>query len=123
MTWLLSHSSNCHSLTSLCVHPSRPDTVATGSGEGVLSLWDVRYNSTPIASLQAHAHPLWDVLFLPSQPTCLLTCGEAGGIHLWDFNTERKPPSQVSFHNEDDATLKASVLFQTDLSVNCLDVD
>jgi len=112
-----------YALTSLCAHPSRSDTLATGSMEGILNIWDIRSHSTPTSSLQAHSSSVRDLLFLPSQPTCIITCGEDGSLSLLDFNKDRRDPTKVNYSSEQQSNIQAVPLYQSELSINSLDID
>ena len=45
------------SLHSVDRHPGQPHIVATGSGDGVLGIWDLRQEKSPVSLLEAHAGP------------------------------------------------------------------
>ncbi|KAL7987690.1 hypothetical protein Chor_006609 [Crotalus horridus] len=75
-------------------HPNQQHIVATGSQDGMLSIWDVRQGSMPVSLLNAHEAELWEVHFHPSNPDHLFTCSEDGSLWHWDASsdvTERKP--------------------------------
>jgi len=110
-------------LTSLSVHPDRPNTAATGSAEGIVSVWDVRTNARPMCSVQQHSSTIWDVSFIPSAPTLLLTCCEDGTINVSDFNADGGDPIKVDYSTAQRSNFKSKVLGETGLGVNSIDVD
>ena len=54
---LLYRSGELTSLHSVDRHPGQPHIVATGSGDGVLGIWDLRQEKSPVSLLEAHAGP------------------------------------------------------------------
>nr|XP_060609530.1 nucleoporin Nup43 [Anolis sagrei ordinatus] len=122
-------------------HPSQQHIVATGSQDGMLSIWDVRQGDIPVSLLNAHEAELWEVHFHPSNPDHLFTCSEDGTLWHWDASTdvsERKsylhtggrsttflPQSQsvISAWLRNDPTREITNLISNPtLSVNSLDV-
>ncbi|XP_056015542.1 nucleoporin Nup43-like isoform X2 [Ostrea edulis] len=74
-------------LTSLhCVdkHPGQPHIVATGSHDGVLGIWDLRQEASPVSLLEAHNGPMWEVKFHKTNSNHLFTCSEDGAVWHWD---------------------------------------
>nr|XP_020663422.1 nucleoporin Nup43 [Pogona vitticeps] len=69
-------------------HPSQQHIVATGSQDGMLSIWDVRQGSMPVSLLNAHEAELWEVHFHPSNPDHLFTCSEDGSLWHWDASSD-----------------------------------
>ncbi|XP_053238121.1 nucleoporin Nup43 [Podarcis raffonei] len=69
-------------------HPSQQHIVATGSQDGMLSIWDVRQGGMPVSLLNAHDAELWEVHFHPSNPDHLFTCSEDGALWHWDVSTD-----------------------------------
>ncbi|XP_063164929.1 nucleoporin Nup43 isoform X2 [Candoia aspera] len=83
-------------------HPNQQHIVATGSQDGMLSVWDVRQGSMPVSLLNAHEAELWEVHFHPSNPDHLFTCSEDGSLWHWDASsdvTERKSFLHTSGRN------------------------
>uniref|UniRef100_A0A2D4N4X9 Uncharacterized protein n=3 Tax=Micrurus TaxID=8634 RepID=A0A2D4N4X9_9SAUR len=83
-------------------HPNQQHIVATGSQDGMLSIWDVRQGSMPVSLLNAHQAELWEVHFHPSNPDHLFTCSEDGSLWHWDASsdvTERKSFLHTSGRN------------------------
>ncbi|KAH0622372.1 hypothetical protein JD844_024628 [Phrynosoma platyrhinos] len=123
-------------------HPSQQHIVATGSQDGMLSIWDVRQGSMPVSLLNAHEAELWEVHFHPSNPDHLFTCSEDGTLWHWDASTdvsERKsylhtggrsttflPQSVMSAWLSNDPTKDrmeiTNLISNPTLSVNSLDV-
>lgn len=114
---------NASSLTALCAHPARPYTVATGSVEGVMSVWDIRASGTPTCSLQAHTSCIWDLVFSPSPSTSIVSCGEDGVLSLWDFNKTKMDPIKVSFSSSQQDNIQPHQLYHNVLPVRALDAD
>ncbi len=133
---LLSFSPNSFALTALAIHPSRPHIVATGSVDGLLSIWDIRtasssnsmkstLSSVPICSIAAHATTVHDVCFLPLNPTAVLTAGEDGAVCLFDFNKQRLDPINVTYSATDSAQINFAKIAQfasTGHALNSIDV-
>lgn len=88
------HSS---ALTSLATHPSRLDTIFTGSSNGVFSAWDLRNQLTPIFSSKDRDTAILSICCLPFDPSTILTARADGVISAYDFNKERKDPTLVSY--------------------------
>lgn len=55
--YLLNRSGELTSLHSVDRHPGQPHIVATGSGDGVLGIWDLRQEKSPVSLLEAHNGP------------------------------------------------------------------
>ncbi|KAK3747753.1 hypothetical protein QZH41_008783 [Actinostola sp. cb2023] len=70
----------------LCIdkHPTQPHLLATGSQDGVLSIWDVRQEHYPVTLLEGHSAELWEVKFHPQKPNHLFSCSEDGSLWQWD---------------------------------------
>lgn len=90
-------------------HPNQPSIVATGSNEGVLSIWDLRNTKHAVSHTHAHGSDgtllctlsvacvcetlqsaVWDIQFHPAAPDNIVSCGEDGCVLLWDFNARRE---------------------------------
>nr|XP_022286643.1 nucleoporin Nup43-like [Crassostrea virginica]XP_022289744.1 nucleoporin Nup43-like [Crassostrea virginica] len=80
----LSVSGELTSLHSVDRHPGQPHIVATGSGDGVLGIWDLRQEKSPVSLLEAHAGPVWEVKFHKTNSDHLFTCSEDGAVWHWD---------------------------------------
>lgn len=76
---------NAVSITSSCLHPTRPNVLAVGSSNGALSLFDLRATAVPICSIQAQRSAIWDLAFVPWAPSSLLAASEDGSICSFDF--------------------------------------
>ena len=63
-------------------------TLATGSGDRTLRLWNVAAKQT-IATLTEHKSSIHSVAFSPDGTT-LVSGDEAGGVHLWNVATRQK---------------------------------
>eukprot|EP00878_Enallax_costatus_P025718 GHUV01027543.1.p1 GENE.GHUV01027543.1~~GHUV01027543.1.p1 ORF type:complete len:358 (+),score=97.04 GHUV01027543.1:464-1537(+) len=57
-------------LLCLDVHPSRPNLAATGASGGTIALWDLRFQSAPLALTgdSAAAGDVWELKFGPCEP-------------------------------------------------------
>lgn len=96
----------CVQLLCLDVHKSRPNLAATGSSGGCVALWDLRFQSAPLAltGSPAAAGDVWEVRFatwyslsklllmLLMQPACL-----RGVMHCSDALFKHMPASNL--HN------------------------
>lgn len=80
----LSVSGELTSLHSVDRHPGQPHIVATGSGDGVLGIWDLRQEKSPVSLLEAHNGPVWEVKFHKTNSDHLFTCSEDGAVWHWD---------------------------------------
>lgn len=74
----------------LCVdkHPGQLHIVATGSQDGVLTIWDLRQNRFPMTTLDAHPSSMWEVRFHPYHTHHLFTCSEDGSLWHWDASAQ-----------------------------------
>lgn len=118
-TWV---DSNASMLRCLCVHPASPNIIATGSTEGVVSVWDIRNEQEPTFSIQGHIDDVCDISFLHAPRTSLVTCGEDGRVWHWDFNAHNMDESEVNFSLKQRGNLQETLLHQHVLPVNALDV-
>lgn len=110
------------SLVSVASHPARDNLAATGSSNGLLSLWDRRRSTQPIFSLEALQAPMWDVCFLPSNPALLMSADNYGGLRLWDFNRSGQDAHQVTYQQDQQNEVHLSTLYNNSLSINSLSV-
>jgi len=93
---IVSHDPNSSLLTCLAKLPTRPHHYATGSADGVVSVWDARASTTPIFSTRAHDGPVWDACFLPTAEQCIASCGEDGTVKMLTF-TPQNGAEQVTY--------------------------
>ena len=72
MTMRDDSDNDMYELHDVCVNPGQPDKVATGGGDGVLSVWDIRHPTFPqtcAASPSRTPPPLPSLPLLGCQPT------------------------------------------------------
>jgi len=68
--------------------------LASGSDEGVFSVWDLRQlsqnaaNPTPIATFKWHQAPITSIEWHPTDESVLAVAGADDQITLWDFSVE-----------------------------------
>jgi len=110
-------------VTSLSVHPDRPNMAATGTAEGYISVWDVRLFSKPTCTFKLHSSTVWDLAFIPSTPTLMVSCSEDGSVQLCNFNSDGGDPIKVDYSNAQLDNLSTSAMFGSSLGVNSIDID
>jgi nuclear pore complex protein Nup43 len=79
-------------------HPTQPQLVATGQEDGLLCLWDMRYDKNPLTLLQAHDGAVTEVKFHPTSPDHLFTCSLDGSVWHWDGSSLSEPIIQGPKH-------------------------
>jgi len=80
----LTLSGNACPLLSLDRHPNQPHILVTGHGDGVIGIWDVRQDRTPVTLIDAHESEVWQVRFHPLYPDNLFSCSEDGSCWFWN---------------------------------------
>eukprot|EP00054_Salpingoeca_dolichothecata_P014505 m.82084 g.82084 ORF g.82084 m.82084 type:complete len:355 (+) comp21027_c0_seq1:78-1142(+) len=111
------------SLQAVAVHPSQPNTVATGGSDGVLSVWDIKQPRFPVAITQAHSAELWEIKFHPRFQDHMFTCSEDGQLLHWDTNPSRLD-SRTGFSiapEGDNLSITNLIGSTTSLGVNSID--
>ncbi|CAG5120320.1 unnamed protein product, partial [Candidula unifasciata] len=73
-------------------HPGQEHIVATGGGDGMLTIWDLRQEKFPMTLLEAHSGPMWEVKFHPHNPNHLFTCSDDGSLWHWDGSAFTSDP-------------------------------
>ncbi len=71
----------------LAFHPTRPDRLASASGDGLVTLWDVATGAT-LASLRGHGGSAESVAFTPDG-AAILSGSLDGTVRRWSFAPER----------------------------------
>lgn len=79
-----SMSSEQTPLQSIARHPTQHHIIATGSYNGLLSIWDLRLGKYPVTLLESHSAAIWEVKFHPDNPVHLFTCSEDGSVMHWN---------------------------------------
>lgn len=128
MTMRDDSDNDMYELHDVCVNPGQPDKVATGGGDGVLSVWDIRHPTFPQTIHEAHTSELWQIKFHPGHSDQhLFTCGEDGRLLHWDTNARRmQRPSSEFMVPEDTNNLAIHNLLSDDsssLGINTIDCD
>eukprot|EP00050_Salpingoeca_kvevrii_P022622 m.129262 g.129262 ORF g.129262 m.129262 type:complete len:345 (-) comp9766_c0_seq2:150-1184(-) len=119
-----SGDSGLTTLQSIAVHPDQPDIVATGGGDGVLSIWDLRSPRFPVALTQAHTAEVWEIQFHPLHTDHLFTCSEDGALLHWDCNPSRYPRAGGFSMSTDGTNVSITNLLGVGgLGVNSFDLD
>jgi len=83
-TNVMTISGNSCPLLSVDKHPNQPHILVTGHGDGVIGIWDIRQDSSPVTLVNAHEGEVWEVRFHPMYPDNLFTCSEDGSCWFWD---------------------------------------
>ena len=112
-------ASTSSTLTSLAVHPARPDTLIAGSETGDLSVFDTRYGNAPINTFRCAYTAINDLTFLPFDASTVVASVEDGGLFAFDFNRERKDSTHVDYRGE----VSSLLLFRGGAGMRCVDVD
>jgi len=77
-------SGNTCPLLSVDKHPNQPHILVTGHGDGVIGIWDIRQEKSPVTLIDAHDSEVWQVRFHPLYPDNLFTCSQDGSCWFWD---------------------------------------
>lgn len=118
-------------LMTLSVHPARLDTLCVGSGNGIVSTWDLRASDEPLFSFEHSPQtPIHDVSFLPFDPSTVLVADESGSLVAYDFNRAQRDPTQVRYdgrQSDDDVESQQAptsvAVHKSRFALNCIDVD
>lgn len=120
----------------VAVHPHQPDFLATGAGDGSISIWDVRNTKWPINRSKAHSgngtfysfsiyllkfHTVWQIAFHPRAPNYVLSCSLDGNLLFWDFNAS-KDITKGTFTAEQD-NITVAELIHNKHSINSFDIN
>jgi len=74
-------------------------TLASGSGDGTIRLWDLRARKRSGEPLDAHAGSVLSVAFSPDGTT-LASAGSDGTVRLWDARTRRQVGQPLRGHTD-----------------------
>jgi len=73
-------------LQSVAVHNTVRHLLATGGSDGLVSMWDLRNNGSPVGPyMNVHDADIWEIRFHPTQPYQIITCSEDGSVTVGDF--------------------------------------
>lgn len=81
---VLSLSGNACPILSIDKHPNQQHILVTGHSDGVIGIWDVRQDTSPVTLIEANSAEVWEVRFHPQHPDNLFTCSEDGSCWFWD---------------------------------------
>ncbi|CAG8445954.1 12420_t:CDS:2 [Ambispora leptoticha] len=73
-------------LTCLAVNPNKKMQLASGSANGVVSIWDSRNLVEPLNKFEPHKLSVWDIIFHPNRPETVLSCSEDASIAILDLS-------------------------------------
>lgn len=73
-------------LQSVAIHNTVRHLLATGGSDGLVSMWDLRNNGSPVGPyMNVHDGDIWEIKFHPTQPYQIITCSEDGSVTVGDF--------------------------------------
>ncbi len=96
LTFLSDHQGPVHSVA---FSPDRR-TLASGSTDGSVILWDVTTGNPLREPLTGHQGPVHSVAFSPPDGTTLAAGGEDGSVRLWDLTKDDPQGKPLTGHNE-----------------------
>ncbi|CAG8534625.1 1460_t:CDS:2 [Ambispora gerdemannii] len=73
-------------LTCLTVNPNKTMQLASGSANGVVSIWDSRNLVEPLKKFEPHKLSIWDIVFHPNRSETVLSCSEDASIAILDLS-------------------------------------
>eukprot|EP00916_Digyalum_oweni_P017252 GHVL01028231.1.p1 GENE.GHVL01028231.1~~GHVL01028231.1.p1 ORF type:complete len:480 (+),score=146.18 GHVL01028231.1:1343-2782(+) len=82
-----------------------PELIITGDANGIINLWDRRYNKTFYHELKYHNDEIMRLQTMPDNSSVLVSCGgeKDRRVMLWDLskietkNNDDKPPKELMF--------------------------
>ncbi|XP_037082016.1 nucleoporin Nup43-like [Pollicipes pollicipes] len=74
-------------VTSLARHPTQYHVLASGDGDGVICIWDLREARYPVTELKSHSAEVSDMLFHRLSPDSLFSAGQDGAVCQWNIGT------------------------------------
>jgi len=96
----LTLSGNACPILSLDSHPNQPHIVVTGHGDGVIGIWDIRMDKSPVTLIDAHEAEVWRVQFHPLYPDNLFTCSQDGSCWFWNGTSMISGASSIKSMND-----------------------
>ncbi|TMW57496.1 hypothetical protein Poli38472_003421 [Pythium oligandrum] len=84
-------------LTSIEVHPTRPELLVTGSDDGRVALWDQRRLDAPFRVEVKHQRAVHALKVHETSPRYLFSAGADASVLSWDFHHGRSPSDTVEY--------------------------
>lgn len=67
-----------------------PNLIATGSDDGVIKVWDIRYiqKARSVAEMQFHTAAITSIEFQPFEDSVVTASSADNRVSIWDFSVE-----------------------------------
>ncbi|XP_043247258.1 nucleoporin Nup43-like isoform X3 [Amphibalanus amphitrite] len=85
-------------VTALARHPTQYHVLASGDGDGVICIWDMRQPRFPVTELKSHADEVSDLLFHRLCPDSLFSAAHDGSVCQWNIGTTASSGLSARLH-------------------------
>ena len=77
-----------NSVETVAVHPTKPNTIASGSHDHTIKLWDINSGKN-LNKFEGHAHGVWSIAFHPSG-NVIASGSPDSTVRTWDAKSGKK---------------------------------